>query len=217
MIAEMELTRKKPVLSLSEALDAARDAAERVKDIRLKAGALTVVANVSGEDNDLKKALDFASAIDKTWMKGELLAVIAKTLAEAGNVLKAREVALKIKSIDVYWCVEALINVGRIGHSKADFEHARHLASRIGDSQLRADALTDINLFINETVNPSSNGHHHHGDPHVQAEALTDIVKTLTELRGFEDAHMVASKISSAYWRTKAFAAIASGVAEAIK
>jgi len=217
MIGLKELTRKKPVLSLSEALDAARDAADRVKDVRLKAGALTVVANVSGEDEDLKTALDFALASDKTFMKGEMLQVIAKTFAEAGNISKAREVAIKIKNIDVYWCVEALINVGRIGHSKVDFEQARHLASRIGDSQLRADALTDITLFIKEAVNPSDNRHHHHGDPHIQAEALTDIVKTLAELRGFEDAHMVASKISSAYWRTKAFAAIASGLAEAIK
>ncbi|MCX6760182.1 MAG: hypothetical protein NTW46_02460 [Candidatus Nealsonbacteria bacterium] len=217
MIVEKELTKKDPMFSLSEVLDAARDAAERVKDVRFKAGALTVVANVSGEDDDLKKALDFASAVDKTWMKGELLAVIAKTLAEAGNISKAREVAIKIKDIDVYWCVEALINVGRIGHSKGDFEHARHLASRIGDSQLRADALTDITLFITEAVSPRDNGHHHHGDPNVQAEALTDIVKTLAELRGFEDAHMVASKISSAYWRTRAFAAIVSGLAEAIK
>jgi len=217
MIVEKELPKKNPMFNLGEALDAARDAAERVKDIRLKAGALTVVANVSGEDEDLKTALDFALASDKTFMKGEMLQVIARTFAEAGNISKAREVALRIREVDVYWCVEALIHIGRISRQREDFEHAKHLVPRIGDSQLRADALTDITLFIKETVNPSDNGHLHHGDPHVQAEALTDIVKTLAELRGFEDAHMVASKISSAYWRTRAFAAIVSGLAEAIK
>lgn len=214
---QKELTRRRSPPSLEETLDLARDAAGEVNDFRLKAGALAVIANVSGVPDDLKKALDFASAIDMAYMKGELLAVIAKTLAEVGNIAKARETALKIRDVDAYWCVEALIHVGRIGRSKCDFEQAKRLVPRINDSHFRSEALADINLFLQETASPSRNGHHHHGNPHVQAEALTDIVKALAELKGFEEAHLVASKISSAYWRSRAFAAIASGLAEAIK
>lgn len=203
--------------NFGEIVEDARDAAEKVDDIRLKAGALAVVASVSGLPDDLSKALDFASVVGRNSMQAELLAVIAKTLAEAGKIDQARETALRIKDMDAYWCVEALLHVGRIGRQKSDFNLAEELAARIRDGGLRLEALADIRGVIAETADPSRNGHNHHGNRHIQAEALTGIVKTLVKLRGLKDARLVASRISSAYWRAKAYAAIASGLAEAIK
>lgn len=217
MLVKEKASKGKIALSFEEILGAARDAAEEISDSRLKAGALTIVANVSGKAKDLKKALDFASEVDKSFIKGELLTVVARTLADAGNVSKAREVASKIEDIDAYWCAEAFIHIGRISRSKEDFERARALVLRVNDSGNKAGLLADINSFMRETADPSRNGHHHHGNRHIQEKALEDIVIALTELKSFEGAHMVASKISSAYWRSRAFAAIAIALAEAIK
>ena len=191
----------------NKTIASARKAANEIDDPRLKVWAWAAIASITHNPSDLREAREKALKVDHYSLRAELLVVIAKSLAEARHFKEARETASMVQKLDQYWHAEAWIYIARFSGEDKDAEQAEKAVSGINTPHLRAELMADAKL--REPSGP--NGHFH------QIDDLKDLVKALTEIKGFEDAHSVATEMSSAHLRFRVLKSMASIVAEAMK
>ena len=137
---------------------------------------------------------------------------IRSILAKAKKIVQARELVFNIPSKDNYWRAEACARIALYSRDSKDFGQARRFAIMINTPALRKEALFDIDNFEYKPDQMI----HHMGAARKQDAALADLVRSLIKISDIESAHELISQIDSAYQRARAFADMASILAEAL-
>ena len=173
-------------------------------DFGLSLRALAVVASVTGEDGDIRVALEKAHEAVIRSSKAEALAVLVKILAEARHFLWARKIATEMSGLDSYWYAEARIWIARFSAEESDIATAHKAVGAIHAHYVRVEAKHDMDILL-------SKKHHHTGrscDSRYYGH-LDALLSALTELREFkDDAHCVRPRHTSAHLHHKANGAI---------
>ena len=204
----MSLERKKHI---EKTLEAARDAVSQIKETQLKAEVLAIIAIVSNDAKDLEAINGTIGQIERGPMRSEIIVIIAKKLAKAKKIVQARELVFGISSKDNYWRAEACARIALYSRDPRDFGQARRFAMMINVPTLKKEVLSDIDDFEHNLEQVQ-----HLKTDHKQEITFADLVKALIKIRDVEGAHEIISQIDGAYQRARAFADMASILAEAL-
>jgi hypothetical protein len=195
---------------LNKTLEAAREAASQVEDGKMRAGVLVALAVISNDPSDLRAINEVIGAMEKGSLRAEAVAAIAKKLAKFGKIIQARELVLSIPGSDNYWRAEACARIGLYSRDQLDFGNARRFASQINDPRRMEETLVDIDTY---EYRPGSVREE---DMRIEQRELVGLVTALARIGEFERAHELASGITVAHWRARAFASVATILAEGL-
>ncbi|MDP2741757.1 MAG: hypothetical protein Q8O66_03690 [bacterium] len=170
-----------------------------------------VIASNTRNKTDINSAIDRAVNHGNANLRAGALAIVAKTLAEAGHFSEARRVVSEMAGMDAYWRAEARIWIARFSGEANDIEDAETAVSNIHTSHIRNELRIDMeNLVHNRPHHTGAHAYKHHSD-------LSSLQAVLSELRGMEDSHGVTPKHNSAFLRLKAQEIINRLFADAMK
>jgi hypothetical protein len=195
---------------LENILTAARKAAFQIEDKQLKLEALLAIAIASNKPDDLITINGIIGEMEKGALRSEAIAVIAKKLANANRIMLARELVFAISPTDNYWRAEVCARIGLYSRDALDFGNAKRFAQKINDRRRMAEVLAEINIYENHPERVRKE------DEEAEQKELLSLVTALAKIGEFKKAHDLASGITLAHWRAKAFASVASILAEAL-
>lgn len=197
---------------LEKSLASARDEAEKIREVHLRAEVLAVISSVSDDMKDYRAANDTICQIPTGEFKSMALAAIAKRLAKNGKFRQAREIVHTIGHSDYYWRAEAIARIALYSRQASDFGEAKKYAGWINNEDQAIAVYDEIRQFEfePETVHGKISGDALEG--HVE-----DLVAALVNINDFDGAHSVAANYNSAYLSAHAFAIMANILAESIR
>lgn len=188
-----------------------RQAVHEMEDFRLSVRLAAAIASVTKTEQDIRLAIHKAAEHGNHSLRAEALAIVAKTLAEAGHIAQARSVACEMLGLDAYWIAEARIWIARFSGKAEDKQIAKNAISHINMPYLKNEASADLDSLLKR---------HHHTGQQKEGKHLSDfkaLQAILSELKGFEDRHAIKPRFTSAHLRLKASEIIDRLFAEAMK
>lgn len=181
-------------------------------DMKIRAGILTVVACISHNDDDLDVAFHEIFQMENG-TRSQAIAVIISTLAEAGKLDVARNLAPRIGE-DGYWLSQAWIAIGAYSREQKDFLKARAAVKKIADRELKNEVLAEIeHTERHEKEKRSRSGY----QTMLRAcESLQQLVRSLEQANGFTKTHAIHEEMENAKQRALTRATVLDILAELI-
>ncbi len=193
-------------------IDFLRKSVCETEDSRLSVRLAAAIASCTKEKRDIDLAISLASEHDSRSLRAEMMAIVAKTLAEGLHLDEARGIAYDMKGLDRYWIAEAWIWIARFSGQKADEEKSREAISHINTPALRNEAREDLKLLLRR---------HQHTGIQKDKKHLSDLQTlrvVLSKLKVMEeDSHVISTKVTSVYLRFMADGIIGMIFADAMK